>query len=140
MVIRRVVCAATLALAASCARTVPNHDDRVITAPPSAKMSAVDLAAAYQKDPRDADRQYWGHIVEVTDPVVAVNKDDPARPYIVFKTPGPVAVEAHLHDDRAAAILEKVVEGERITLKCLCEGVKTEPLKTSVVLKSCVQR
>jgi hypothetical protein len=137
--IRRVACVAALVLAASCARTVPNHDDRVITTPPVAKMSAVDMAAAFQKDATGASRQYWGKVVEVTDPVATVNKDNPAQPYIVFKTPGPISVEAHLHDDHAAAILEKVVEGERITLRCLCEGVKTESMRTTVVLKSCVK-
>ena len=136
--IRRVACVGFV-LAASCARTVPNHDDRVITTPPSAKMSATDLASAFEKDATGARRQYWGRIVEVTDPVLTVNKDNSAQPYLVFKTPGPVGVEAHLHDDRAAAILEKVVEGERITLKCLCEGLKAEAAKTTVVLKSCVR-
>jgi hypothetical protein len=136
---RRAVLIAALALAASCARTVPNHDDRVITSPPAAKMSATDLASAFEKDAPGAKRQYWGQVVEVTDPIATVNKDNPLQPYLLFKTPGPVYIEGHLHDDRAAAILEKVVEGERLTLKCLCEGVQTTSSRTAVVLKSCVK-
>ena len=67
----------------------------------------------------------WGHVVEVTDPIAAIEKSDPLHPFLVFKTPGSLLVEAHLHDDRAEKILDKAVIGERITLKCLCEGLAT---------------
>ena len=137
--LRRVALAVTVTLLCACARTVSNHDDRVLTTPPAAKMAAVDLAAAYEKDASGSNSQFWGRVVEVTDPIALIVKADPMQPYIIFKTPGPLGIEAHLHDDRAAAVVENLVEGERITLKCLCEGVKTESMKTVVVLKSCVK-
>jgi hypothetical protein len=130
---RPVILAFVLGMIAGCTKTLPFHDNRVFDAVPVAKMSAADLAAAYQHDPRAADREYWGKVVEITDPVAAVIKDNPAQPYVLFKQPGPIRVQAYLHDDRAAAIIPKIVEGERLTLRCFAEG-----LKDNVILKSCV--
>ena len=42
-------------------------------------------------------------------------------------------VEASLHEDAAAAVLTTVTDGQRVTLKCFCEGFDQR-----VRLKSCV--
>jgi hypothetical protein len=42
-------------------------------------------------------------------------------------------VEASLHEDVATEMLKKMADGQRVTLKCFCEG-----LNQQVRLKSCV--
>jgi hypothetical protein len=43
-------------------------------------------------------------------------------------------VQANLLEERARGVLADATAGQRITLRCFCEG-----LQTNVVLKSCIR-
>jgi hypothetical protein len=136
----RVHCLAALAVAltfaaagAACADRLPDQDLRIVTAAPAAKLSTSVLWADYQADRRDADKKYWGKAVEITGKVSSVLQDPPRILFLQTTEPAG-GVEARLLEDRAAATLAASPVGERVTLRCFCEG-----LQTKVILKSCIK-
>ncbi len=120
-------------LSAGCADRLPDQDLRILQAVPVAKLSTDILWQEYQEDRKGADRRYWGNAVEVTGKVTSVAKDPPAR-ILFVPSESAAGVQAGLLDDRAAATLADAAAGQRITLRCFCEG-----LATHVILKSCIK-
>jgi len=95
----------------------------------SSKLSATELAAGYAADRATTDDLYRGKVLEVSGTIASV---DQASNTIVMAG-SDQAVWASLHEDVAADVLKAAAQGQRITLKCFCEG-----LETQVHLKSCV--
>jgi hypothetical protein len=127
-----VVLAAGLGLAA-CATTLPDQDLRILQAVTIGKMSTDDLWKDYQQSVKEADAKYWGKAVEVSGVVSGVDRGTAS--YITFGQAPDVRVRARLLDDQAQDLLTAANEGQRIRLKCFCEGVKN----AVVQLKSCVK-
>jgi hypothetical protein len=125
---------AVLAAAAGCARTLPEQDRRIYGEAPAAKLSTDVLWQDYTTDADAADRQYWGKAIEVSGNITAVT---PAPPHVVltFGQDDQPGVQATLLDDEAEAIASTIKVGDRITLRCYCEG-----LAEFVRLKSCISR
>lgn len=98
-----------------------------------AKMSTDDLWKDYQQSVKEADAKYWGKAVEVSGIVSAVDRGTSSQ--IVFGQAPDVRVRARLLDDTAQDLLAAAAEGQRIRLKCFCEGFKD----AAVLLKSCVK-
>jgi len=113
----------------ACGPSVSNHDNRIFAMAASVKLSATDLAASYVLNSGAADELYRGRAVEISGTVGSV---DEASKTVIMAGPEPV-VWASLHEDVAAELIKTTVQGQRITLKCFCEG-----LDTQVHLKSCV--
>ncbi len=125
---------AFLAVLAGCAETLPEQDRRIYAATPAAKLSADVLWKDYQADSAAADRQYWGKALEVSGNITAISPAPP-HAFLTFAEPDQAGVRAELLDDESAAILEAVKVGDRVTLRCFCEG-----LDGQVRLKSCIRR
>lgn len=122
-------------LMAACVDRLPDQDLRIRNEVPVAKMSPDDLWADFQKDAAGARARYWGKAVEITGKPTRMDGQDDTGPYLLFVASGELGVRANLLDDDAPAILERANAGERVTLKCYCEG-----LDGHVVLKSCALR
>ena len=116
-------------LAPACGGAISNHDNRIFTTTASAKLATAELSLGYVLNPKAADDLYRGHVIEVSGVVATV---EAASNRLVMLGSDPV-VWASLHDDVAAEVLKTVTQGQRVTLKCFCEG-----LDTQVHLKSCV--
>ena len=114
-----------------CGPAVSDHDNRIFAATASVKLSASDLSIAYASDAGAADARYRGRVMEVSGVVTKV-QPVPAAVMLAGGEKGP-QVEASLHEDVAAELLKTVADGQRITIKCFCEG-----LDQRVRLKSCV--
>ena len=114
-------------------RTLPDQDLRIRNAVAVAKMTAADLWQDFQRDATAAKRQYWGKAVEVSGKVTSADEPGAAKAAVFFAQADTRGVRARLLDDDAAAILKVASAGQRVTLKCFCEG-----LETDLVLKSCV--
>lgn len=129
---------ATLLVAAAfgvgCVDRLPDQDLRIIPAVAVAKMSAGDLWKDYQKDARAADRMYRGRAVEISGNVSAASEPGASGRWLMFIEQAPNGVRANLLDDQATDILAAAAPGQRVTLKCFCEG-----LSGDVILKSCVR-
>jgi hypothetical protein len=123
----------TIACAVSCAKTLPDQDRRILSAPTDVKLSVDVLWKDFQANAADAGTKYHGRVVVVTGTVTSANADA-ANPSILFGQSGDKGVLARLLDDQAAATLKTATPGQRLTLKCFCEG-----LDGNVVLKSCVR-
>jgi hypothetical protein len=117
--------------ATACAPSVSDHDNRIFASPASVKLSAVDLSSAYATDARAADGRYRGRAVEVSGVIRGVRPESSVLS-MTGADAGP-AIEASIHEDVSAQVLKTVAEGQRMTLKCFCEG-----LDQQVRLKSCV--
>src|SRR5262245_25722872 len=117
-----------------CVDRLPDQDLRVVGAIPAAKMSADILWEEYQRDQRQANRSYWGKVIEITGTVTKVGDDVPTDRYLLFGQKDGFGVRANLLDERAAEILAEARSNPRLTLKCFCDG-----LSGNVVLKSCVK-
>ena len=115
----------------ACGPAVSDHDNRIFAATASVKLSAADLSMAYSTDAGAADGRYRGRVMEVSGVVNKV-QPTPAAVMLAGGDKGPL-VEASIHEDVAAELLKTVAEGQRITIKCFCEG-----LDERVRLKSCV--
>lgn len=115
----------------ACGPAVSDHDNRIFAATASVKLSAADLSMAYASDAGAADGRYRGRVMEVSG-VVSNVQPAPAAVLLAGGDKGPL-VEASLHEDVAAELLKTVADGQRITIKCFCEG-----LDQRVRLKSCV--
>ena len=131
-------CLVSLALClVACAEHVPDQDLRILSAPPAAKLSADDLWKDFQRDPSAARRQYFGKAIDVSSRITSIEPDPKKVPHIFFGQPGGGAgVRARLLDDRAVDTLKDTKPGDRITLRCFCEGLDE---KQDVVLKSCIK-
>jgi hypothetical protein len=124
-----------LALASgACARTLPDQDRRITATSAAAKMTAEDLWKDYQSDAAGAARRYHGKALEISGNVTGFSRDRTTNGYVSFRQKESSGVQANLLDDQAAAILSGLKEGDRLTLKCFCEG-----LFGDVILKSCVR-
>lgn len=121
------------AAGAGCVDRLPDQDLRILSAAPAAKLSTSVLWSDYQADRRAADKRYWGKALEVTGKVSSVLQDPPRIMFLQTTEPGG-GVEARLLDDRATATLAASPIGERVTLRCFCEG-----RQTNVILKSCIK-
>ena len=123
--------ALVIAIGAACGPAVSDHDNRIFATPASIKLSAVDLSAAYFADAGSADGRYRGRVLEVSG---VIEKRQTERGSLTLKgvEKGPL-VEASLHEDVAAELRKTMADGQRVMIKCFCEG-----LNQSVRLKSCV--
>lgn len=134
---RVVLAASAVAVAAAgCVRHLPEQDLRILNAQPSAKLSASDLWADFQKDAAAARAQYFGKAVDVSDAPTSVEPEAPGGPSLVFGQGGERAVRARLLEDQAAGILKEARPGARLTIRCFCEGPDD---RGDVVLKSCIR-
>ena len=126
------VALACIMWAHGCADTLPEEDKRIYAATPSAKLSADILWKDYAKDAQAADALYWGRPLEVSGRVTAVT---PGQPHLVltFGYEDQPGVQATILDDESAALTSTVKVGDRVTLRCYCEG-----LDGFVKLKSCI--
>jgi putative nucleic acid binding protein len=129
---------AGLAMALSCLVTacvdrLPDQDLRIRSAVPVAKMTAADLWQDYQRDRAASDRKYWGKPVEISGNVTAADGSAAAAPALFFAQTEQRGVRARLLDEDAPAILKVATAGQRVTLHCFCEG-----LQTDLILKSCI--
>jgi hypothetical protein len=122
-----------LLAAAACMRTLPDQDLRIRNAVAVAKMSPADLWQDFQKDAAAAHRQYWGKAIEISGKATSADAPDAAAPAVFFAQAETRGVRARLLIDDAPEILKVASSGQRITLKCFCEG-----LHTDLILKSCV--
>lgn len=120
-----------VAVSTACAPSVSDHDNRIFAAPASVKLSASDLSAAYAADRAGADDRYRGRVIEISG---GVRNLEPGTSVLTLAAGEEgQTVEASLHADAAAALLTTVTDGQRVTLKCFCEGFAQR-----VRLKSCV--
>jgi hypothetical protein len=135
----RVAAVALLSLAlvcwleTGCADRLPDQDLRILQATPSVKLTTDLLWSEYQADRRAADRKYWGNAVEVSGKISSVEQSPPRIMFVQQMKPE-AGVQANLLDERARGVLADAAAGQRITLRCFCEG-----LQTNVVLKSCIR-
>ena len=120
-------------LATGCADRLPDQDLRILQATPSVKLTTDLLWSEYQADRRAADRKYWGNAVEVSGKISSVEQNPPRIMFVQQMKPE-AGVQANLLDERARGVLADAAAGQRITLRCFCEG-----LQTNVVLKSCIR-
>jgi hypothetical protein len=112
---------------------LPDQDLRIRQTVAVAKMSPADLWRDYQDNRDAANTRYWGKAVEISGKVTGTEQPPGAPPAVLFAQSEKVAVRANLLDVDAAAILKVATVGQRVTLRCFCDG-----LKGDVILKSCV--
>jgi hypothetical protein len=129
---RALAAAAALILATSCARTLPDQDRRIVSVAPDVKLSVDMLWKDFQSSP-DATRRYHGRALVVSGVVTRVNTSA-TQASLFFAQAADHGVIANLLDDQAAAIMKAATPGQRMTLKCFCEG-----FDGNVILKSCVR-
>ena len=133
---RRTLAAVLLGLSliwSACVNRLPDQDLRIRSAVPVAKMTAADLWQDYQRDRTGSDRKYWGKPLEISGNVTAADSPEAAAPALFFAQADQRGVRARLLDEDAAAIVKVATTGQRVTLHCFCEG-----LQTDVILKSCI--
>jgi hypothetical protein len=118
---------------AACVDRLPDQDLRILSSPPTAKLSVDLLWKEFQSDPAQARRNYFGKVVEITGVATRIGDDIPTDRYVLFAQSGEFGVRANLLDEQASAILTSAKEDPRLTLKCFCEG-----LDGHVIVKSCV--
>ena len=125
--------AASLAVTLACAGHLPDQDLRILQATPVAKLPVDLLWKEYQADKRSADRKYWGNAIEVSGKISTIDQTPPRLMFAEQTTPA-LGVEANLLDERARGVLADAAVGQRITLRCFCEG-----LQRNLILKSCIR-
>lgn len=123
-------------LAAACAEHLPDQDLRILTAQPSAKLSASDLWKDFQADAAEARKSCFGKAIDVSDRPTSIEGNAPGGPQIAFGQTAERSVRARLLDERAADILKDAKVGARLSLRCFCEGSDGHG---DVVLKSCIK-
>ena len=119
--------------AAACVDRLPDQDLRILSASPTAKLSADLLWKEFQTDPAAARRTYFGRAVEITGTATGVGDDAPTDRYLLFGMSGEFGVRAKLLEEQAETILKAAKEQPRLTLRCFVEG-----LDGQLQLKSCV--
>ena len=124
---------ALLIAATACVDRLPDQDLRIRGETPIAKMSVDHLWKDFQEDAAAARTRYWGKAVEVSGTPTRSDGRDATGAYLLFAQSGELGVRAHLLDDGAAEIIKRGSAGERLTLKCYCDGIDGH-----VLLKSCV--
>lgn len=129
---RRWILCLTLA-GAACVSNLPEQDLRILSAQPSAKLSASDLWKDFQTDANKAKATYFGKAIDVSDKPTAI--EAAKGQYFFFGQAGEHGVRARLLDDKAAEILKDAKVGERLTLRCFCQGMDGQ----DVLLKSCIR-
>ena len=129
---------AAIALATvSCADHLPDQDLRITAVTvPDAKLSSDDLWKDFQNDAKGSSKRYFGRSMDVSGKITAMEADPNKQPYIFFGPEGAPGVRARLLDERAAVTLKDLTRGQRITIRCYCEGIDE---KKDVVLKSCIR-
>ena len=130
---KRLAPLAILLLCAGCMSQLPDQDLRIRQAVPVAKMSPSDLWRDYQENREAANTKYWGKAIDVSGKVTGIEQPPSGMPAVVFAQGEKNAVRANLLGDDAAAILKVAAIGQRVSLRCFCDG-----LKGDVILKSCV--
>ena len=124
-----------LVLGSACVSRLPDQDLRILNATPVVKLSSDLLWKDYVADKAAADKKYWGKAIEMSGRVSTVIPEAPARLMFLPERDAKNGVEARLLDDRAKDTLTGANAGERITLRCFCEG-----LQGNVILKSCIKQ
>ena len=114
----------------ACAASVSDHDNRIFSLPASVKLSASNLSEAYATDRSSADDRYLGRVLEVSGVVRGRGAD--GRTVTLAGTEAGPPIDATMHEDVAESLLATVIGGQRLTVKCFCEG-----LDQTVRLKSC---
>jgi len=131
--VRSALLVAALSAGAACVDRLPDQDRRILAAVAVAKMSPEDLWKDFQSDKDKAGRTYFGKAVVITGRVTSVDSTNPAAPFVLFAQTETTGVRAYLLDDQAPEIVKSAAAGERLALKCFCEG-----LDSHLILKSCV--
>ena len=119
---------------AACVTSLPDQDLRILAAAPDAKLSVELLWKEFQSNADQAQRTYFGKVLEITGSATRVGDDVPTDRYVFFAQAGEFGVRANLLNEQAVDILTKTKEDPRVTLKCYCEG-----MNGNVILKSCVR-
>jgi hypothetical protein len=122
--------------AAACVSNLPEQDLRILEAQPSAKLSASDLWKDFQTDAGAAGKKYFGKAIDVSDKPTAIETDASKGQHFFFGQTADHGVRARLLDEKAAEILKDAKVGERLTLRCFCQGMDE---KQDVLLKSCIR-
>ena len=122
--------------AAACVSNLPEQDLRILAAQPSAKLSAADLWKDFQTDAAKAKATYFGKAIDVSDKPTAIETEASKGQHFFFGQAGDHGVRARLLDEKAAETLKDVKAGERLTLRCFCQGMDAAG---DVVLKSCIR-
>lgn len=131
---RHVIPLIVVAMAAGCAQTLPEHDNRIFTAVPVAKLSAANLVQAFATNRTDATDRFVGRAIEVSGLIQDLQGDPgTARTFLLSAGESTIHVRVSLHEDRAPEIARTLTNGQRATFRCFCEG-----LTDHVQLKSCV--
>lgn len=125
--------AAVVIFATACVRTLPDQDRRIVSVAPDAKLSADMLWKDFQSDAVDAGRRYHGRALVVSGVVTRVNTSA-TQTSLFFAQAADRGIVLNLLDDQAAVIAKAAMPGERMTLKCFCEG-----FDVNLILKSCVR-
>lgn len=125
-----------IAFAAGCADHLPDQDLRILSTPPSAKLSAGDLWKDFQADAGAAGSRYFGKAVDVSDSPTAIEPAAPGGARILFGQSGERGIVARLLDDKQEETLKEAKAGTRMTLRCFCEGLDANK---DVLLKSCIR-
>jgi len=121
---------------AACVSNLPEQDLRILSAQPSAKLSASDLWKDFQADATAATRKYFGKAIDVSDKPTAVETEVAKGQHFFFAQTAERGVRARLLDEKAAETLKDLKAGERLTIRCFCEGLDA---KQDVILKSCIK-
>ena len=122
-------------LSVSCAADhLPDQDLRITATAPAFKMPPDELWKEFNRNPKEAQKQYFGKAIELSGKVVAVKLDEKKNQVVYFSTPTEPGLRARLLE--SAAEVSKLA-GTRVTLRCFCEGLTPD---NSVLLKSCIQR
>lgn len=125
---------AAVCLSAACIDRLPDQDLRILSAAPTAKLSADLLWKEFHDNPDQARRTYFGKVVEITGTATRIGDDVPTDRYVLFGQSGEVGVRANLLDEQAAEILARGKETPTMTLRCYVEGMDGH-----LQLKSCVR-
>jgi hypothetical protein len=120
---------------AACVSNLPEQDLRILAAQPSAKLSASDLWKDFQTDAAAAKNKYFGKAIDVSDKPTAIETEASKGQHFFFGQTSDHGVRARLLDEKAAEILKEAKVGERLTLRCFCQGMSDG----DVVLKSCIR-
>jgi tRNA_anti-like len=120
---------------AACVSNLPEQDLRILAAQPYAKLSASDLWKDFQTDSAAATKKYFGKAVDVSDKPTAIETAASKGQHFFFGQAAEHGVRARLLDEKAAEILKEAKVGERLTLRCFCQGMDGQ----DVLLKSCIR-
>jgi len=121
---------------AACVSNLPEQDLRILAAQPSAKLSASDLWKDFQTDATKAKATYFGKAIDVSDKPTAIETQAAKGQHLFFAQAADHGVRARLLDEKATETLKDVKVGERLTLRCFCQGTDAAG---DVVLKSCIK-